>query len=89
VGFFSLCHTSSYSCFANIQISETHFCPKAFQVDFLLVALSNSEVPHCHLELKLINRLLMQACDTFSNRFAKYQTSKKLPVKDLQLWGIE
>ncbi|CDT75679.1 hypothetical protein VCR3J2_100004 [Vibrio coralliirubri] len=28
-GLFSLCHTSSYSCFANVQFPETHFCPKA------------------------------------------------------------
>lgn len=37
----------------------------------------NLFLPHYHLELKLINRLLMRACDTFSNRFTKYQTSKK------------
>ena len=54
-----LFHTSINQLNSNLVMSLTSFCPKASQVDFLLVALSKSEVPHCELDFLLIHILLL------------------------------
>lgn len=52
IALFSLCHTLSYSCFANIRFCENDLCPEPSQL-----ALRNTEVPHFHLESLLITFL--------------------------------
>ncbi len=39
IALFSLCHTLSYSCFANVRFCENDLCPKVSQFEFLPVAL--------------------------------------------------
>ena len=46
----AICHTFSYSCFANVRFPETDLCPKASQVDFLSVALPSSKMPQTQLD---------------------------------------